>query len=701
MRLLLVEDDPTTRRMLERLLSRQGYEVTVCASGETALDHHARDPFPFVALDLGLPGVDGLDVCRRIRSCPGGDRVYILVVTSSSDPETLGRTLAAGANDYIAKPVKLDLLEVRLAVANREIAEIDRRHQLEEQNAAARSDISSIIGSIPDMLFVVREDGRIRQVNQPVTDVLGFAAEELVGRSADSVFGSSFFEGAAQRTDSFHSLELKLNSRDGREVPVLMSGSPMRGGPERAESSVVCIAKDMSERVQAVERIHTLAFYDGMTGLPNRYLMRERIQGAMESARHENRSIGLLFLDLDRFKQINDTLGHQAGDRLLRSVGERLVGTVRLNDSVARSLRGTVARFGGDEFTVLLGNIGEPADAAAVAARICDELARPFEIDGREVHTGASIGVALFPGDGADAEALMRSADTAMYEAKKHGGNDFRLFAQPMSEVASRRLHLENQLRRALEAQEFTLQYQPIRDARTAALRGAEVLLRWNLPGEGPVSPAEFIPVAEEAGLIAEIGEWVLRQACAQSAAWRDAGYEPVRLSVNLSARQLAKDKLAATVLDCLRESDMSPDQLILEITETAVMQEDDSSVATLWALSDAGISLSLDDFGTGYSSLSYLRRLPVSSIKIDRSFVAGITIDSEAETFTAAVIAMAHTLGLEVVAEGVETLEQAELLREQSCDALQGYALSRPLPAERFASLLEREKPDEEPETL
>lgn len=698
MRLLLVEDDPTTRRMLERLLTGQGYEVTACADGETALDHHAREPVPFLVLDLGLPGVDGLEVCRRLRARPGGDRAYILVVTSSTDPETLGRTLAAGANDYIAKPVRLDLLKVRLAVANREIAEIARRHQLEEQNAAASADISSIIGSIPDMLFVVREDGRIRQVNQPVTDVLGFAAEELVDRCADSVFASAFFEDAARRTAPFHSLEVKLCSRDAREVPVLMSGSPIRGAPDRAESGVVCIAKDMSERVRSEERIHTLAFYDGLTGLPNRYLMRERIQAAMESAKREGRSIGLLFLDLDRFKRINDTLGHQAGDRLLCDVGERLVGSVRLSDSVARDRtrgpRGTVSRFGGDEFTVLLGDIGEEADATAVAARILRALAEPFEIDGSEVHAGTSIGIAVFPGDGADAEALMRSADTAMYEAKKHGGNDFRLFAQPMTEVASRRLHLENQLRRALEAQELTLHYQPIRKALSAELRGAEVLLRWNLPGEGLISPAEFIPIAEETGLIAEIGEWVLRQACAQAAAWRAAGYAPVRLSVNLSARQLLQQSLAATVLDCLRANDLSPDQLVLEITETAVMQEDDASVATLGALADAGISLSLDDFGTGYSSLSYIRRFPIDQIKIDRSFVAGITTDPEAATFTAAITAMAHTLGLEVVAEGVETLEQAELLCQQTCDALQGYLFGRPVPAEEFVKLLEREKP-------
>ncbi|HEB90553.1 MAG TPA: GGDEF domain-containing response regulator [Deltaproteobacteria bacterium] len=708
LRLLLVEDDSSTRRMLEGLFVGQGYEVTACPNGEAALVRHAEDPFPFIALDLSLPGMSGLEVCRLIRARRDGDRAYILVITSSTAPERLQETLAAGANDYLVKPVSLDLLHVRLAVANRHIHEVERRFTLEEQNTATRSEISDIIRSIPDMLLVLDRSGRILRTNQRVTEILGYEQDELVGGSANRIFGPAFAECFASESPKwespFHNLDIVLTARDGRQISVLVSGAPLRASTEGSGGGIVCIAKDMSERNRAEERIRTLAFYDGLTGLPNRHLMQERVRAAMASARKHGRSLALLFLDLDQFKHVNDTLGHQVGDRLLRDVSSRLIESVRLTDTVGRNgataQSGTVSRFGGDEFTILLTDIDDANGASLVANRILSALAEPFEVDGRELYSGASIGIAMFPGDGNDAESLLQSADTAMYDAKSQGRSGFRFFTQPMNEAASKRLSIENRLRRALERDEFALHFQPLQASRTGALTGAEVLLRWHPTGGKPISPADFIPVAEETGLIVAIGEWVLREACRQAARWNRSGHPPIRISVNLSTRQLRDEALCETVFDCLREGDLDPSQLELEITETAVMQEYEASISALRRLAEAGIGLCLDDFGTGYSSLAYIRRFPIERIKIDQSFVSTITECRDDAIFSAAIIAMAHTLGLDVVGEGVETTEQAELLTAQGCDELQGFLFSRPCPAAGFERLLTGSgdpKPDEE----
>jgi predicted signal transduction protein with EAL and GGDEF domain/CHASE3 domain sensor protein len=462
------------------------------------------------------------------------------------------------------------------------------------------------------------------------------------------------------------------------------------------------LRQEIEGRKQAEEEIRQLAFYDSLTRLPNRRYFLEQLKNTLEGAKRYGRLVGLLYLDLDGFKNVNDTLGHGVGDRLLNQVGERLVEGVRSSDLVGRpdsdaapamSMPVGLSRLGGDEFTILLTEMSTPENAGKVARRVLSALSKPFFLDRREVLVTASIGIAVFPSDGQDVLTLMRNADTAMYQAKDQGRNGWQYYSEEMNVAAARRLQLETRLRRALERQEFSLCYQPIRDAVSGNVIGAEALLRWTDAEMGPVSPSEFVPIAEETGLILPIGDWVLRTACGQAHAWRAAGFRPIRIAVNVSSQQLKQSKLVETVARLLEETGLSPANLDLEFTESALIREDAVTTATIRGLKELGMGLALDDFGTGYSSLSYLRRVPFDRVKIDRFFVGEITSDAEGGKLVAAIITMAHSLDLGVVAEGVETLEQAEFLRRQGCDELQGFLFSQAVPPEEFLRFLEREK--------
>ena len=458
------------------------------------------------------------------------------------------------------------------------------------------------------------------------------------------------------------------------------------------------VLRDITERLQSERRIRSLAFYDGLTGLPNRQRFQRSLEKALHAARVRREIGALLFVDLNRFKEVNDRMGHSAGDDLLREVAARLQECVRFSDPVGRAepdVNSPVSRLGGDEFTILLGEIGDPLDAAKVAQRMLDLLSAPFEIDRQEVFSGASVGIAVFPHDGLDADTLLRSADQAMYHAKRSGRSSFEFFDESMNEASARKHEIEIQLNRAIRRGEMSLCFQPVLDTRTGSLSGAEALLRWKSETLGEVSPTEFIPIAEETGLIVSIGAWVLRTACAQHRAWRDAGYAPIRLAVNLSSRQLGDPALPDEVAQVLEETEMSPAHLELEITESAILRADDSSDAVLARLREMGIGLALDDFGTGYSSLSHLRRVELDRIKIDRSFVGEIPNNKEDSKLTAAIIAMAHSLNLSVVAEGVETEEQVAFLRNRGCDELQGMLLGSPIDGITFERYLVAEKDD------
>lgn len=450
------------------------------------------------------------------------------------------------------------------------------------------------------------------------------------------------------------------------------------------------------ERKRTEERIIYMAYYDGLTDLPNRTLFMDRLKQAIAHSNRYKDICALMFLDLDNFKRINDTLDHRTGDLLLRGVAERLYGFVRSADTIARGqinpLANTVARLGGDEFTILLTEIHSMQDVAKIAQRILNIIAQPFQLEGHEVFVTSSIGIAMYPTDGEDIDILIRNADTAMYHAKANGKNHFKFYKHSMNASALERLSMEGDLRKAVSNEEMVLHYQPRIDIHTGCILGTEALVRWHHPEKGLISPAQFIPLAEETGLIIPIGEWVLKTACAQNRQWQNTGpiCGPVGVSLNLSGIQFRQENLIKIIEKVLGDSGLAPSFLELEITESVIMTNPDETVALLHKLKDMGVSLSMDDFGTGYSSFSYLKRFPLDNIKIDRSFIRDITTSDKDAAIIKAIIAMAHVLDLRVIAEGVETDEQLKMLQDLGCDEMQGFLLSRPLPAEHVYEFLE-----------
>ncbi len=446
------------------------------------------------------------------------------------------------------------------------------------------------------------------------------------------------------------------------------------------------LQEEVAEREQAEERVMHLANHDALTGLPNRRLLIDRLGQALALAHRENHQVAVLFMDLDRFKTINDSLGHMTGDALLQNVARRLSETLREGD--------TVSRLGGDEFVVVLPSLDQPKAAEKVALKLVDALAPPIDLGGQELRVSASIGISLFPEDGRDTETLLRNADSAMYHAKDMGRNNYQFFMEQMNVAAAERLRLENDLHRALERQEFELHFQPRVSVANGLACGIEALIRWRHPERGLVLPEHFIPVAEDTGLIVPIGEWVINEACRQGTAWCAAGLPQIPVAVNLSPRQFRQSNLVDTVARAIERHGWPCNLLELEITEGVLMQQTSDTLKTLEALNRLGVGLAIDDFGTGYSSLSYLKRFPVDFLKIDQSFVRDIAVDPDDATIVTAIIGLAHSLGLTVVAEGVENASQLDFIREAGCDEAQGYHIGRPMPAGQMAEWLLANRP-------
>ena len=466
----------------------------------------------------------------------------------------------------------------------------------------------------------------------------------------------------------------------------------LRGEPSADGEKLQGTLQDVTEQRRAQEKIRALAQYDSLTGLVNRRRFMEQLQRALASARKRSERMALLYLDLDQFKRINDTLGHTTGDELLQGVAEILFDRVRSTDLVGRPWAdrdSEVSRLGGDEFAVLLTELGSRDDAGLVASRILDALPTPIRVADHEISTTASIGIALYPDDGDDVETLVKHADRAMYHAKETGRNNFQFFNESMNAGAMRRLTLETHLHSALEADQMRLVYQPRIDATSGRTLGVEALSRWTHPELGAVPPREFIPLAEETGLIVPLGEWVLREACAQTRAWHQAGHGELCMSVNVSTRQFGYHDLIASVTDALRGADLDPSQLELEITESVLLQDDEATARILRDLRAMGIRVALDDFGTGYSSLSYLARFPLDTLKLDRALVRDLTTSPSARGVATAVISMAHALDLRVVAEGVDDPEQAAFLREHGCDEIQGFLVCPPVEPDELVAFL------------
>lgn len=534
-------------------------------------------------------------------------------------------------------------------------------------------------------------DGPFVRINRKLCDITGYTEAELLQRTfqetthPDDVAEDVVLIGRLVHGEiNEYSREKRYIRKDGSPVWVHVTVSSMRDD----SGKVRCIAliEDISRRKQAEEELLRMANHDALTGLPNRLLLQDRLSQAIAYAHRTSRKVAVMFIDLDRFKNINDSLGHDAGDEVIIESARRISACLREAD--------TVARQGGDEFVVVLSDMADEENAAVVAQKILDTLFRPMIVEGQEVFPTGSIGISLYPRDGEDPQTLLKNADVAMYRAKSEGRNGFQYYAGGMGERALDSLRLEGALRRALERGEFLLHYQPQIDIRTGEVVGVEALLRWQPQGRAMVSPADFIPLLEETGLIVPVGEWVLATACAQHKAWREAGLPPIRVGVNLSARQFQRQDLAKRVTRLLADMDCDPAFLALEITESDVMQNPQAAVEILRQLHAMGVHLAIDDFGTGYSSLSYLKRFPIDCLKIDRSFVRDITTDADDAMIVNSVIALAHSMKLSVIAEGVETAAQLDFLSDHGCDQMQGYFFSRPVPADQIAQLLRAAKP-------
>jgi len=578
------------------------------------------------------------------------------------------------------------LIVVKEDISDRKLRRADyaQTRHLHEQALASSSNGIMITRSDED-------DHSIVYVNPAFERITGYSADEVIGLEGRFLVRDDLAQPdldhirAALREKREGQATLRNYRKDGSLFWNELHIAPVRDLTGAATTHFVSVINDISERVRYQHALEYQANHDSLTGLANRNLLNDRIEQAIAWAKRNGHVMGVMLLDLDHFKLINDASGHSAGDALLKEVAQRLTACVRETD--------TVARLGGDEFVIILTDLPQPDDVDQIADKILTTLSRPAEVAGRDVFMTASIGVSLYPRDGDHGEILLRYADMAMYRVKEHGRNSVRQFMPEMGSTAISRLDMEGAMRRGLERTEFVLHYQPKIDLKSQRIVGAEALVRWQHPQIGLVHPIEFIRLAEETGLIMPLGEWVLTEACRQQVLWQQQGMAPLKIAINMSARQFRHDELAERIAAVFASTGANPAQFILELTESMVMHDVASTLSTLRALKTLGLSLSLDDFGTGYSSLSYLRRFPIDELKIDRSFVNDIHTNPDDAAIAGAIVAMAHSLGLSVVAEGVEKKEQADLLATLGCDQVQGYYYARPMAAIAFAERVQEQQ--------
>jgi len=693
--ILIVDDDVAIRFLLRDSLEQEGFTVEEEVNGIQALAATRVLQPDLIMLDVVMPGVDGFTVCSEIRHMEGGHDIPIIMMTGLDDLESVRTAYAAGATDFITKPINWTLMRYRVQYVLRSSKtyvdlKLSQARLAEAQSIAKfgnwEIDISSGTAYWSDEIYHLLGIADI-QGREASHELFMNAVHPLDRGTVATCIGN-----ALARENGF-SFDCRIVPDDGGERSIHAEARINRDEIGRP-TEVIGYIQDITERTLAEARIHHLAYYDNLTGLPNRILFEDHFNHAVSLARRTKKLMGILFIDLDRFKQINDSLGHTVGDELLQEVAERLISSIRRYDYVSREISRdtemTVARFAGDEFLVLLDSIHEFHDAAKIAQRIRDDLSAPYTINGMELFVTPSIGISLYPTDGETLDDLIKFADIAMYQAKERGRNNFQFYAKSVNIDAKAHLMLEAKLRKAMGNNELYICYQPVVDLSRKEVFGAEALVRWRNRELGVLPPAEFITIAEETGLITEIDEWVLLNACRQAKLWQESGMARFILSVNISSRHFKKRTLVETIDRVMEESGLAPRYLKLEITEGVLMDNDSYTLATLNRLKQMGIWLAIDDFGTGYSSLSYLRRFPLDVLKIDRSFVKDILSDPDSSSLTSAIIAMSESLKLDVVAEGVETREQMDALKEKGCHKIQGFYFSHPLPAREFEGFLQ-----------
>ncbi len=678
--ILVAEDDELVSKLIVQVLEESGYQVAEAGNGREAIELFQELMPDLVLLDVLMPELDGFGACKGIRALETSRHTPIIIMTALDDVESINDAFEAGATDFITKPVIWPLFaqRVRYALRGSQIAiELhDNQYRLEEAQRIANMGHYEI-----DLTTQ-----KLACSNQLV-EILGLQHEDMAPDLESLLTFVHPDDGHAIREaiDSLIqggeplNMDFKVNRLDG-SVGFACTRAELVRDRNKQPVRLVGIWHDVTERKAAEQRIHYLSYYDELTELANRTLFNDRLQQTLFEAARYNHLVGVMIIDLDRFKKINDSLGNDVGDQLLKEVANRLQPTMRKCD--------TLARLGDDEFGIMLGKMSAPQDAAKVAQRVLDSLRTPFYFVDEELFMTPSIGIAISPLDSNNIETLLKNANSAVFQAKETGRNNFQFYTSNMNAMAKERLSMESRLRRALDNNEFLLCFQPQIIIETGDLCGVEALLRWEDGKNGLTPPDEFIPMLEDTGLIIAVGEWVLRTACEQILEWQRCGYE-LNISVNLSPRQFNDPNLIDSVLKVIQETGIDPERLELELTESTLIESEAKAIETLTALKSTGIKLAIDDFGTGYSSLAYLKKLPLDYLKVDRSFVLNMKNDEDDRTIVSSTIDLAHNLGLKVIAEGIEDVQSLTLLKEMRCEIAQGFYIGRPLHPSQFQAWL------------
>jgi len=684
--IMIVDDDAMLRETMVEILD--GYNTLQAANGQEALELFKQSGADLILADVTMPLMNGYELCESIRKLPNGRNVPVIIMTGQDDVEAIEQAFDSGATDFLAKPINWHIINHRIQYtlrASHAINEATRNARLlsEAQRIAKLGNWSWN----PDEHAIHVSEGSHRIFGLPRTSPCIFHQMLISSIHADD---KRNFDLAIANAKNGHpaDLEFSITPPDGINRTILMHAELNR---ESSDTELFGTFQDISDRRKAEEEIKQLAYYDAITGLPNRTLFKEHLKVAIKQANRNGTKVAVMFLDLDNFKRINDSLGHEAGDQLLEEVSNRLTRSIRPSD-LAGSERDdghSLARLGGDEFTVMLSDISDIKHVGLIAERILASLNEPVMLAGNRVVVTSSIGISVFPEDGDCIDTLLKHADAAMYQVKYKGRNGVFFYDDDLRKQSQCRIQLEGELFKALEHDEMTLFYQPKVDSTSNKTVGFEALIRWIHPERGMVPPMDFISVAEDSGLIIPMGKWIIKTACLQHQAWCASGAEPVVISVNISSHQFTDHSLVASVQEILAETGMNPAYLEFEITESILMHDADAAMRVLNELRAMGLKISIDDFGTGYSSMSYLKHFPIDVLKIDRSFIMDIPEDEQDATITKAIISLAKALDLAVVAEGVETKAQLQFLRDCECDQIQGYLFSPPVPPEKAGKLL------------
>jgi diguanylate cyclase (GGDEF)-like protein len=679
-RVLIADDDALLRDIAVATFEGAGFAVEAVTTGNAAVAACATRMPDIALLDVEMPNGSGYEACAAIRELPGGANLPIVMITGHDDPVSIDKAYHAGATDFVVKPINWALIVHRVRYVLRGARNLDALRFSEQKNAA-------LLRAIPDGIFLVDTLGTISHIVSPIVGLIDGTHEPGTRRLAD-LLPEMVQERAmtclnATLRGEQAAFEFALESEDETTRHFECRYAPNAGG------QVLAIIRDITARKRTEAHIHRLAYFDVLTGLPNREWLGDYLSQSLVEARRENRGVAVLYIDLDQFKRINDTLGHQTGDALLRMVTDRLhsLAGPRGDDDVYCQF----SRVGGDEFILVLTGNATVGSAERAAKRIQAALVSPFLHGGYEFVVTSSIGIALFPEHGNDGQSLLKNADGAMYEAKASGRNQYRVYTSAVHARALKRLSLEMELRQAFENSQLQVYYQPKYETQSLRLIGAEALLRWFHPERGQIPTIDFVAVAEEIGLIGDIGRWVMQRVCWDLCAWRDQGLQLPRVAVNISGRDFMRPEGLLHMSDTVGQARLSPSLFELELTEGILMQDAEAGRRSLLTLKEFGFALAVDDFGTGYSSLSYLKRFPLDTLKIDRSFVKDIGVDPEDAAICRAIIALGHNLGLGIVAEGVSSEAQLEFLRAEGCDAIQGWLMSAAVPANEFAELVRK----------